>query len=770
MLSRHILEEILSVDENPRASERQKKAKKMRKREARFSKRSRLQIARELTKGKQAQVLCQTDGVNRREISQPTNTMGPYEVDGSRLSTTCRRAIQNHHLCFRTQRVRHPYFQLSTMEHARGASTSSPESRTPVRLYDSDGTQNPRVLRAVIDDMVLTGLAGGILKAKQSSDIDNLKRQYELARLWATELEDRLFQSQTGVPHRQLLGELRLEQEEGVTYDQERDFEKRGAKKVHELHRNSQLLIPSKPRCTKPPSSYPSWVSLSCKRKMVSSRYKSSLNLCTSMGETQASTTFKEVTPRHKNFPQPPLTPTSSLAQYISSLRPFSARGAKAAWGLAEVGERSDNPGSPLVEEPAKGYTEHTWPILFVMGNVKPSGIHPLALHTSLRFGDELLFRVAKASGESRESILAMASVLEQLDFTCLQRSVERLCHAQHTQDQLFLSRSNPEVRSRRGVRGSQMTNNAVLGAPEMGDERVILSETSALRALTSGFLANVFGDQTIRAILEVSRPMVVFDSTDSEPSYPAGEVADIVRQDVGSSPVSLERKPSSWELQRRGLADHCRGSAMGSLGGDHNLKNDGARVDHITSSSAQCASASLSPSRSVVRNTTTSDPLGSSKFRGARQGEGILVTQLVRATIARFRVHSVALRLVYGASTGSPRAHEISEEGDAHMAEAPAPGVADSGTSRRRQAPSHTDHLGSLPPLKLQKRERGMMPARRLLAMDGSQSSATKNSAGRLDKDLSADGSVRPRSTPRCLRPGFKVCVILHTSPEGYS
>lgn len=141
-------------------------------------------------------------------------------------------------------------------------------------------------------------------------------------------------------------------------------------------------------------------------------------------------------------------------------------------------------------------------------------------------------------------------------------------------------------------------------------------------------------------------------------------------------------------------------------------------------------------------------------------EGEGVLVAQLVRAAAARFRVHSLAVRHhAVGDASHSASSSSVfsSSRGDAldrgqglFIGGSGGSGWTGSqGQGQRlltRPASAGSDELG-LPPLKLVRKDRR-----------GRRPREAGTGGGGVEEEVDVFGVPRPRSTPRCLRPGYKV------------
>ncbi|CAM9127005.1 unnamed protein product [Pylaiella littoralis] len=718
--------------------------------------------------------------------------------------------------------------------------SGSPTKRRRFKLYDHD--HNPRVLRTLVDDSIITGIAGaGVLRAEEGKQMDELRLQLRLACHRATELEEQIFQSQTGAPHRELLGELQLGKTgssavpllEGRTNGTDRkvglnssaggeaeapmmkktDLFKRcrtpditgGRRPVKQQHRSP----PTKFRRRRQPLdvSFPAHESASTKCLKGSSSSSSAVEKNEKMPRWDGPNISEVVTTCYP--PRSPLfTPTASLRRYLSSLRPFSADSARAAWGLADSasGGSFTGPGTALNVDPFDS-GQPRWPVLFVMGSSKPPPTrHPLGVHALPLFDGDLVALLAEATGEPAETIRAMAKVLSSFDFRLLQFAVTRLCRAhagEGARSSVMARKSRSHRPQRDGAPGPatqawrrKVTGEGLLPGPAAAvtagiaveslqkverqalatEEPLIVSEAVAGRALTGGFLCGVFGEGAVRDIIAASRPVVVFDST--EAAVAAGTPQLPPRDGIVSVEMPEDDRGRPGDGADRDFShgtEHDEGRGSSSQAGEGNAHASAACQEELSQlpptvdprqvtmpsdarsyPSDDCHAPGDAPLCLVGGSPHAGSPrqaenTAPGKIQGlalencsAREGEGVLVGQLVRATAARFRVHSLAVRhrvggvpdgggfgqgLFIGGSGGS----DWTEEGR--------------GMAQRmgRPASAGSDELG-LPPLKLVRKDKRNAPRRHA---DRRQEEE--------DIDVDAFGVPRPRSTPRCLRSGYE-------------
>ena len=765
-------------------------------------------------------------------------------------------------------------------EPRRSPSPCSPAKRRrqpPMKLYDH--VHNPRVLRALVDDTVTTGIAGaGALMAEEDRRIENLRLQLRLACHRATELQDQLFQSQTGAPHRELLGELQLDQTRTRSVEaQQRPGGSQGNTRMSDFafaaekgaevsldifdrcsrsrrggRSQQNLAVPSTSEDRAPAeattstttegftsarrSTVPACRPRKAQERVVGSRCGHTLNESDSFALRQSGTrlpvglestrtrwenNMSEVVTTCNPPLSPILTPTTSLRRYLSSLRPFSADSARAAWGLTEsLGGNVHRPSDPRrcqdVGKLERGQREPRWPVLFVMGSSKPSARHPLDVHSLPLFDDDMVDLLAGASGEPVEKVLAMTQVLSRFDYRLLQAAVKRLCCAS-TAGEADLAR--PSARGGGWVSGSSgelasatqacvsreagpvagtaaAFRDRIAEGQELCSEPVIISEATAERILTGGFLCGVFGDGAVRDIVSTSRPVVVFDSAEA-----AGIAALTVKNTIGAkgrtscsdrhagstsrSYSRQQQEPNDGESQSRRSGDvsdqnpatdttaHGNSSPSPLLRLPEGLKQEESSEEgHPLGAMNTNTSVSKTPAESLSRRADATP--GRQPLDG---GEGVLVVQLVRATAARFRVHSLAVRH----RDGGHLASSFSSSSSSQFRGALNPvvgrdlfcdgfrrtGLGEDEGRRRRPASAGSDELG-LPPLKLVKRAKNQRGPRSAWAPcgrgEGERGRHYPNSGGEEEEeeDVNVSEVHSSRSTPRCLRPGFKVPRVL--------
>ena len=767
----------------------------------------------------------------------------------------------------------------------KARSSSPPIKRRrhpPVKLYDH--VHNPRVLRALIDDTVTTGIAGaGALMAEEEKRMEELRLQLRLVCHRATELQDQMFQCQTGAPHRELLGELHQDQTRNVgarvpdggqgNTRSDPDFagngevaaetvdlsdrctsSRRGVRSNQQLVRTlkseqrvstetTTASMSSECFTTARRSTVPAF-KLRNAQPQIADYYchgQTTLNdpsVPRTLG-TQLPISLGSKDTRWENMPavvttcnpplSPLLTPTTSLRRYLSSLRPFSADSARAAWGLAEPppGGKLWGPSDPgrfqYIGPLEGGRRGPRWPVLFVMGSAKPSPRHPLDVHALPFFDDDMIALLAGASGEPVEKVLAMTQVLSRFDFGLLLAAVERLCCAHATTGDVLRSekrgRGKYSRRSRAALVSATQAGERKEGAAtaravdalgngiaeegkEFCSEPLIITEATAKRVLTGGFLCGVFGDSAVRDIVGASRPAVVFDSA---------EVKGVAASTLEGKSVGARKRSTIWDQHEDSTAmndlrqpkddDGSRGRSD-DVGGNYPIaatangngppsplrllegpkKNESSEEQHsldaTTNSSSTSASIALAEGSTRPANHTS----------GRRQppsdgGKDVLVAQLVRVTAARFRVHSLAVRHRDGGTPANSSTRSSSSSSALQSRGAFNPlvdrdllcggfdriGLAEDEGRRRRPASAGSDELG-LPPLKFIKRAKNRGGPRPAWAPScghgGGERQRYLDSGGQEEEDdkeeyVDVSGVQSSRSTPRCLRPGFKVTLF---------
>lgn len=410
---------------------------------------------------------------------------------------------------------------------------------------------------------------------------------------------------------------------------------------------------------------------------------------------------------------------------------------------------------------------EKLWPVLFVIGDAKPTTRHPLGVYSLPHFDDELCARLVRASGLPLEKVLAMTRVLARFDMSALQSAVKDLfCTNYARGERTRVVGANGGRPGRWGadngsiaqawVRLDEEHKPSDAGTSEELNGRAepaILSESTASRALTEGFLAGVFADSTVEAIIAASRPLVVFDSAAAEQLSTVEEVAAAVGGVAASGPAERE------SVRERDVACGREDDDSGEVDieierspprpkqaiGDANTTLQHTLVPGTCQDSSSLACPAVL-STGGVAGSTYADTSGPTS-------EGVLVAQLVRVAATRFRVHSVAIRLIDGEAVSSPRSFDL--ESSRRVFIGGRGGAMEMG-SRRRPASADSDELG-LPPLKLLKRDTRRLP--RAPWAEGEQGGGiTASTTTKGEQELDEFGFLRPRSTPRYLRPGFKV------------
>lgn len=792
--------------------------------------------------GKQARLLCQADALKWRRGCSSTPPQASLRCPSADARSSMKRGFKGGE---EGQVEQWRVVALTTdgnYGNFRGPASptrfeaSSPKRRRRHKLYDHD--HNPRVLRKLVDDTVITGIAGaGALRTEEGRQMEALRLQLRLACHRATELEDQIFQSQTGAPHRELLGELQLdgignpvvplvERQNGNEKNTTTTSKRRGVEEPAKVDVFKRCQAPTQRRRE------PLDVSFPTRKRLGPQRHRGGI------GGSSDSTTFQweasipEVLKNCHPLPSTPLTPTASLRRYLSSLRPFSADSARAAWGLADCASGGDFAGLGMDRRLYNGDTgdrfdsgQPRWPVLFVMGSSKPrSTRHPLGVHSLPLFDDDLVAVLAAAAGEPVERIRAMTTVLSSFDFRLLQSAVTRVISAHAREGACSLSVAHGGRRHRPQRKGApgpatqawvRITDDArpLAGAAtaasaeavgssrrverqvEGDDEPLIMSEAAAGRALAAGFLNGVFGEAAVRDIVAASRPVVVFDSAETAVAEARkGSTEEGVS--IAEMHNETDRRPADGTGRNRNHACSTKEDAAGDSSG----QGRGGRADSATADEDKPANRPKSgPGQTALSPEARNDTCGPCSTRGvaspsvdggmphgdspqqeainlsgpsdgkavvssdnAEEDEGVLVVQLVRAAAARFRVHSLAVRhrdggdadhiassSVFTSSTAGGLDAErfgkglfIGGSGGSGWAE----GDSMQGQRLRRPASAGSDELG-LPPLKL--------------AIKGRRGARLRKAGGRLEEEeaeVDVFGVPRPRSTPRCLRPGYEV------------
>ena len=773
--------------------------------------------------GRQARLLCQADALRwlREPVSSPPR--GNLRCPPVDTRTSTKRDFRDREEDRVEQRRVFAFADgddgnFQGLTSATKSEISSPNKRRRHKLYDHD--HNPRVLRKLVHDTVVTGIAGaGVLRTEEGEQMDALRLQLRLACHRATELEDQIFQSQTGAPHRELLGELQLDRTGNTAAVPPLARRNEKEKNVATTSKRRGMEGPTKvdvfKRCRTPTQKRrePLGVSFPI-RKRGGPRHEIGGNSGSSdSSHFQWKAGIPEVLNNCHPLPSPSITPTSSLRRYLSSLRPFSADSARAAWGLEDRSSVGDLAGPGTDRRLYNGNTidrlgsgQPRWPVLFVMGSSKPPPIrHPLSVHSLPLFDDDMVAMLAAAAGESAERIRSMTKVLSRFDFRLLQSAITRVCAA-HAKEGGCGRRHRSQRKGAPGPATQAWGSNtgderpspgAATGAAaeavelsrrvdrqvEGDDEPVIMSEAAAERALAAGFLSGVFGEAAVRNIIAASRPVVIFDSAETA----AAEVR------YGSTEELASIAEMHMQSDRR-LVDGGNRNHAFSSGEDANAVSAKACEEQLTipprmelSSEARndtpgaCNSpgvSSPSPDGGWPRGGPARQEPEEKSFSGPAVGvavvssdtatgdEGVLVVQLVRAAAARFRVHSLAVRHRDGGDTDHTASSSVfssSAEGGLDgerfgkglfIGGSGGSGWAEESSSMqvqrlRRPASAGSDELG-LPPLKLARKGRRRGRPRK--------ESGRQEEQEEEETEVDVFGVPRPRSTPRCLRPGYEV------------
>ncbi|CAM9487091.1 unnamed protein product, partial [Hapterophycus canaliculatus] len=831
--------------------------------------------------GDQARILCQADALKRLQdssLSFAAHVTTRHPSIGARKSTKrvhtnsgewggeqggrpeeqVRLSVSSpkrHFAILGGSGVDHPVAATSVTFEPSLAS-GSPNKRRRHKLYDHD--HNPRLLRTLVDDTIITGIAGGgALEAEEVRQVEELRLQLRLACHRATELEDLIFQSQTGAPHRELLGELQLHRK-GLCGVPLRERPNRNERYFHPAPSRGRVATAAErdKRCRTPDNAggcgstqQPCRASPKKKRRerldvSFSTRKPPETHRLQGGGgggggggpaaDNGSPAARREKAPYEAMASccpplSPPLTPTESLPRYLSSLRPFSADSARAAWGLADPADGGD------LEEPGRdhlrfngdyadsfGSEKPRWPVLFVMGSSKPPPPrHPLGVYALPLFDEDMVTLLAEAAGERAGKVREMVKILTRFDFGLLHSAVRRLCYA-HARDgtgtfpAIEIGRREL-AEQRKGAPGPAMqawgkhaedaspfpaaattgvqafdSSNKVERQAQIDDEPLIMSDAAAGRALVGGFLSGVFGESVVRDIVVASRPVVVFDSTSSAeedgaaepPAIKEGVVNSDRRSNDGKygvlAPTEIDDRVGEDSPDRPGRGRQDGAASVAARKHESSLLSAESREQASTLETAAddisqdfdqlhasqiCVKDDVLAAERLRRAPVDSAP-GEGRTAGAsrkleKDANGVLVTQLVRAAAARFRVHSLAIRHreVGDASSSHFSTLSCSRGGDFGRGMF----IGGSGGScltqigwgqerkLRRPASADSDELG-LPPLKLIRGDKAI--GRKRVA-----GGRWREKDGEEDVEMEVDvfGVPRPRSTPRCLRPGYK-------------
>lgn len=841
MLSREVLGEMLAVNEHGVLNRRGGMAKSAGGDGTKRNRRQREGVSTSrwaqgsdggvVEEGNQARLLCQAGALKWLRASTSTPPHANIRCPTVDARTSTKRGFKRREEGHLDQRRAvaladgdEGNFQASTSSTRFEA--PSPNKRRRHKLYDHD--HNPRMLRKLVDDTVITGIAGaGALRTEEGKQMEALRLQLRLACHRANELEDQIFQSQTGAPHRELLGELQLDRSgNAVPLLEKKGNEKsvRTTSKRRGVEESAKVDVLKRCRTRTQKRRELLGVSFPIQKRLGPQHHEGG-NSGSSGSGTVKIDNFRwkasmpsEVLSTCHPLPSPPLTPTASLRRYLSSLRPFSADSARAAWGLAD--RASDGglagPGTDhrlyTGDRFDSGYPR--WPVLFVMGSSKPPPTrHPLGVHALPLFDDDLVAMLAAAAGEPEERIRAMTKVLSRFDFRLLQSAVTRVCSA-HAREGTYASsvahggrRHRPQRNGAPGPATQAWGINTEDERPSPGaataaaaetvelskrveqqvkgdDEPLIMSEAAAERAITAEFLSGVFGEAAVRDIIAASRPVVVFDSAETA-------VAETREGSTEERVSSAEVRKGSYRRLVDGTDRNRSCSTEEDAVGDSSGQGGEGRADSaVTCEDQVTLPPSLEPGQTASSSEARNDPSGACNTPDAssprvdggmpygdspqqearnvsgpdkgkavvssgntREDEGVLVVQLVRAAAARFRVHSLAVRHSDGGDTdhnASSSLFSSSRGGGLFIGGSGGSGWAE-GDSRQVQRPRRpvsagSDELG-LPPLKL--------------ARKGIRGGRPRKAGGWWEEEeteVDVFGVPRPRSTPRCLRPGYEV------------
>lgn len=652
----------------------------------------------------------------------------------------------------------------------RHAKSPKIRQRVSMKLYDHD--HNPRVIRSVINNTVVTGLVGGILEAERSKEMDYLKHELRLAWHHATEQEDRILRSQTGSYHRELLGELQLD--------------------AYTAYRNEmQHLTPrSTDKCIDDDKFQ---FQVCTKQKLIGSpscmRVPPPGRVCTALSQTASRSSGVNIPqihspsryPRYNQVEVGSAYASQSSSQFktsdplkwhFSSLRPFSAGRAKVAWGISEPRQRFEEPSGLGSHDLTPSVHDQAWPVLFVVGSAKLTDRNPLRVFSLPHFDDDLLTCLERATCESREKILQMIDVLKRFDSAHLVESTKRLCYTQYCiarngtrspgMCQGQRKRAAGEGPRQAWVHNTEDNTGGESPATTFvieDDKPVNISEAEASRALTSGFLTTVFGDSTIKAMLRVCGRFSKNESSYSDSLSQPGDVIEATNEEGGSFSYSTVQtvRGIGTMMDAEGISDvaqellddtsyHCQVDKPNEGG----MKMTGkASISPLREDDVNVVPVKMCPAKSFVASDSN-DTCKSSGDHKLIEG-GVLITQLVKAVAAKFRVYSIAARLAEGTSTQFLQSvdPEVSQPPyiDRHV------DVHNSRSSRRRPASADSDELG-LPPLKIFSTSK----ARSKMALSASDGTARPGTSVSKNEGTNECGFITVRSTPRCLRPGYKV------------
>ncbi|CAM9106438.1 unnamed protein product [Discosporangium mesarthrocarpum] len=539
-----------------------------------------------------------------------------------------------------------------------------------------------------------------------------MKDQLRSLRDHVGQLQDQIFCLQTGAPHRELLGEMWVGQQECERQGRTNHSGTRcdGAGKQGHHTNGSDLKGSSVGRdgC---------YLLQQRDQERVSELHSQRSIRCINMKSLD------------EELPRP-----LSLRTYLSSLRPFSACGGNSDWGWA----------ARVTRERKKEDSAPPWPVLFNLGDHKLPNRDPMAISTLPPFDSEGIARLARAIGESARGVRAMVLAITQFDCCRLHMALMLLClglngevptarygEILHNKDLAQAKNGRPSPGSHRAAsksggrngvhecKGTTLTNADLKALP------AIISEETACNILRSDFLKGVFSAQNITEIISASRPVVLFDSEK------------VLEEQVGvpcSQEPDAERTPAT---QR----NHNQNSLQEHLGKDKGVESNTLNIRGTTVHDVRPKS-NLNPEEASTGGKHVPEV-----------ANGVLVDQLLQVVTVKLRLHCAAVyrsRSLQGGMQCTPGQNmawrAVEQQGkwavgsDITTCQA-LDSLMDIPT---RPSSALSEELG-LPPLKLVRSIKQKDPGRK------------EDDAHKDEEAGSVDLLLQPRLTPRLLRPGFE-------------
>ncbi|CAM9341096.1 unnamed protein product, partial [Choristocarpus tenellus] len=424
-----------------------------------------------------------------------------------------------------------------------------------------------------------------------------------------------------------------------------------------------------------------------------------------------------------------------SLKNYLSSLRPFSVSGPNSDWGWAGPENRASK---------QTDCTGHAWPVLFTLGTAQPRLRDPLAVQSLPSLHSANIARIARAIGESAEGVRCMALAIFRFDRDRLQKALMVLLCLSLKGTFLRLEKKQSEGCCQKSMEDkgcshlqklypSQECNWTSPAGVDFATLPAMISETTAHQALNSGFLTGVFSEDGISTIIASSRPAIIYDSM-----KPTDRQYLMHHKAVEPAGTNIQSDPECCEGNKACLANINKSSLDKESTGRERRSKDTTVTMSIRSQGLE-QQHSYHSARSTIPDALPRDPIG------------LLVEQFVGVVTTKFRLHCVAVyRGCLNIESKTPTipgqsAPSLGKGQWVNWATSKDITVcrAHNNSADIRPASGEGGDLG-LPPLKL---ARGRKQPQ--------QDWGSDHEVDKKDKDPGI--KFQPRSTPRCLRPGFK-------------